>query len=55
MGHLTNIAVSVAELCSTSKLGEFLKDNLPDVADSFNNFNENTLQEVRKTREILLV
>ncbi|KAF5289942.1 hypothetical protein FQR65_LT11689 [Abscondita terminalis] len=54
MGHLTDIANSIAEMCSTTPLGQFLQDNVPETAESFKNFSETTLQELIKTRGILL-
>lgn len=55
MGHLTNIALNLAEMCSNSNLGPFLKEQQPDISELFDSFVASTLQDVKKTREILLV
>ncbi|KAK4877234.1 hypothetical protein RN001_009740 [Aquatica leii] len=54
MGHLTEIANSIAETCSSTSLGQFLQDNLPETAETFKNFSETTLKEILNTRAILL-
>ncbi|KAF5276505.1 hypothetical protein FQA39_LY06574 [Lamprigera yunnana] len=54
MGHLFNIATSIERLCSTSSFGEFLMENAPEVAESFKNFTETTLEEIQETRDIVL-
>lgn len=55
MGHLINIANQLVTLCSSSSLGQFLKDNLPEVSKSLDEFRDSTLLEVNKTQDMLLV
>lgn len=54
MGHLISIMNKIVDLCDTS-FGQFLKDNLPDVAKSLDEFKETTLNETNKLQETLLV
>ncbi|CAH1101173.1 unnamed protein product [Psylliodes chrysocephalus] len=53
MGHLISIMNKIVDLCDTS-FGQFLKDNLPDVAKSLDEFKETTLNETNKLQETLL-
>lgn len=55
MGHLINIVNQLVNMCSTTSLGQFLKDTSPDTFDSLEKFKETTLQEINKTQEMLLV
>lgn len=55
MGHLINIVNQLVKLCSSTPLGQFLKDNLPEVSNSLDQFQDSTLQEINKTQETLLV
>ncbi|CAG9856182.1 unnamed protein product [Phyllotreta striolata] len=53
MGHLISIMNKIVDLCN-APLGQYLKDNLPDVAKSLEEFKESTLAETNKTQESLL-
>lgn len=55
MGHLINIANQLVTLCSSTSLGQFLKDNLPEVSKSLDEFRDSALLEINKTQEMLLV
>lgn len=55
MGHLISLVNKIVELCSSTPLGQYLKDNLPDVAKSLDEFKETTLSETNKVQETLLV
>lgn len=55
MGHLTDIFNMILELSSGTCLGQFLSDNAPELHTSLEDFKENTLKDVNKNREILLV
>ncbi|KAJ8985553.1 hypothetical protein NQ317_019937 [Molorchus minor] len=54
MGHLISMLNKIVELCSHTSLGQYLKDNLPDVAKSLDEFGETTLNETNKIQETLL-
>ncbi|KAJ8919864.1 hypothetical protein NQ315_006393 [Exocentrus adspersus] len=54
MGHLISIVNKVVDLCSSTSLGQYLKDRLPDVANALNEFKDTTLNEVNKIQETLL-
>uniref|UniRef100_A0A6P7GX40 Serine/threonine-protein phosphatase 6 regulatory subunit 2 n=1 Tax=Diabrotica virgifera virgifera TaxID=50390 RepID=A0A6P7GX40_DIAVI len=53
MGHLISIMNKIVDLCNNS-LGQYLKDNLPDVAKSLDEFKENTLAETNSVQRCLL-
>ncbi|XP_056633810.1 serine/threonine-protein phosphatase 6 regulatory subunit 3 isoform X1 [Diorhabda sublineata] len=53
MGHLISIMNKIVTLCNNS-LGHYLKDNLPEVAKSLDEFKETTLEETNKIQETLL-
>lgn len=55
MGHLINITNQLVNTCSTTALGQFLKEAMPDAYESFEKFRDSTLQEINKTQETLLV
>lgn len=55
MGHLTNIANTIRYLCSTTPLGEYMQKNLPELAESFEQFSTSMLEEINAKRNILLV
>uniref|UniRef100_V5GLW4 Serine/threonine-protein phosphatase 6 regulatory subunit 3 n=1 Tax=Anoplophora glabripennis TaxID=217634 RepID=V5GLW4_ANOGL len=54
MGHLISIVNKIVDLCSNTALGQYLKDNLPDVAKTLNDFKDTTLSETNKIQETLL-
>ncbi|KAG5873024.1 hypothetical protein JTB14_012624 [Gonioctena quinquepunctata] len=54
MGHLISIVNKIVELCSTTSLGQYLKNHLPEVAKSLEEFQETTLRETNKIQETLL-
>ncbi|KAJ8945940.1 hypothetical protein NQ318_016768 [Aromia moschata] len=54
MGHLISMTNKIVELCSSTSLGQYLKDHLPDVAKSLDEFRETTLNETNKVQETLL-
>lgn len=53
MGHLISIMNKIVNLCNNS-LGQYLKDNLPEVAKSLDEFKDTTLDETNKIQETLL-
>lgn len=55
MGHLTNIANSIAHLQSTTQLGDYMKKDLPEITETFNKFRESTLAEINATKCTFLV
>lgn len=55
MGHLISIVNKIVDLCSNTALGQYLKDNLPDLAKTLNDFKDTTLSETNKIQETLLV
>lgn len=55
MGHLINIVNQLVNLCSTTSLGQFLKENLPEMSEALEKFKESTLQDINKKQETLLV
>lgn len=55
MGHLINIANELVDLCSKTSLGQYLKDALPEVSESFMEFKQTKLLQTNQTQEILLV
>ncbi|VEN40012.1 unnamed protein product [Callosobruchus maculatus] len=54
MGHLISLVNSIVELCSNTCLGQYLKEQLPDVAQSLDEFKETTLSETNKIQDTLL-
>lgn len=54
MGHLINILNNVVNVCIDSKLGEFLRDNKPEVKESLEQFKDTTLKETNDVQNILL-
>ncbi|CAH1119628.1 unnamed protein product [Phaedon cochleariae] len=54
MGHLISLVNKIVELCSTTALGQYIKDHLPDVAKYLDEFKETTLSETNKIQETLL-
>lgn len=55
MGHLINIVNNIVNSCTSTTLGQFLKETLPDVNEKLKEFKESTLTEINKTQETLLV
>lgn len=55
MGHLISITNKLVELCSTTTIGQFLKDNIPEVSKKLKEFKETTLSETNKVQFTLLV
>ncbi|CAH0547223.1 unnamed protein product [Brassicogethes aeneus] len=54
MGHLISIVNKLDELCSIISLGQYITDNLPEVAKSLEEFKETTLSETNKLQDSLL-
>nr|XP_022915839.1 serine/threonine-protein phosphatase 6 regulatory subunit 3 isoform X1 [Onthophagus taurus] len=54
MGHLINITNKIVDSSSQTSLGQFLKDNLPEVAERLDTFKDTTLAETIKTQQTLL-
>ncbi|CAH1990070.1 unnamed protein product [Acanthoscelides obtectus] len=54
MGHLISLMNSIVELCSSTCLGQYLKEQLPEVAKSLDEFKETTLSETNKIQDTLL-
>lgn len=55
MGHLINIINKIVELCSSTSLGKFFIDNMPEVAKSLDEFKDSTLKEANTLQDTLLV
>lgn len=55
MGHLISTVNKIVNLCSNTFLGQYLKDNLPEVAKNLDEFKDSTLKEVNGTYDTLLV
>lgn len=55
MGHVISMVNKIVELCSSTSLGQYLKDNLPDVSKYLEEFKESTLEETNKIQAMLLV
>lgn len=54
MGHLISITNKFVELCSTTTIGQYLKDNMPEVSKKLKEFKETTLSETNKIQFSLL-
>nr|CAH7754764.1 unnamed protein product [Callosobruchus chinensis] len=54
MGHLISLVNSIVDLCSNTCLGQYLKEQLPEVAQSLDEFKETTLSEANKIQDTLL-
>lgn len=55
MGHVISMVNKIVELCSTTSLGEYLKDNLTELSKTLDEFKETTLEETNKIQATLLV
>lgn len=55
MGHLINIINKIVELCSSTSLGKYFIDNMPEVAKSLDEFKDSTLREANTLQDTLLV
>lgn len=55
MGHVIDMVNKIVELCSATLLGQYLKDNLPEVSKYLDEFKETTLEETNKIQATLLV
>lgn len=55
MGHVISMVNRIVEMCSNSSLGQYLKDNLPEVSKYLEEFKETTLEETNKIQATLLV
>lgn len=54
MGHVISMVNKIVELCSSTYLGQYLKDNLPEVYKYLDDFKE-TIDETNKLQATLLV
>lgn len=55
MGHVISMVNKIVELCSTTSLGQYLKDNMSDISKNLEDFKETTLEETNKIQSTLLV
>lgn len=54
MGHLISIMNNIIELCSSTSIGQYLKDLKPDTAQDLETFKETTLSQVNLEQQKLL-